>query len=82
MKLKKYITTISIMIFLTFIILISQSKIGVLKDNIEKDARKAHKIPEEWITAKDVNNNLGSLLFYSEDLSNFSFSIYQIKPGL
>ena len=82
MKLKKYITTISIMIFLTFIILISQSKIGVLKDNIEKDARKAHKIPEEWITAKDVNNNLGSLLFYSEDLSNFTFSIYQNKPGL
>ena len=82
MKLKKYITTISIVIFLTFIILISQSKIGVLKDNIEKDARKAHKIPEEWITAKDVNNNLGSLLFYSEDLSNFTFSIYQNKPGL
>lgn len=56
MKFKKYIIGILTTFFLVFILLISQGNIGVSKANIEKDARKAHKIPEEWITAKDVNN--------------------------
>lgn len=82
MKFKKYIIRISWAVFLVFMILISQGNIGVSKKNIEKDARKAHKIPEEWIIAKDVNNYFGALLFYSEDLSNFTFSIYQNREGL
>lgn len=82
MKLKKYIIGILTTFFLVFILLISQGNIGVSKANIEKEARKAHKIPEDWITAKDVNNYLGALLFYSEDLSNFTFSIYTNNEGL
>lgn len=82
MKLKKYIIGILTAFFMIFLLLISQGNIGVSKGNIEKDARKAHKIPEEWITAKDVNNYLGALLFYSEDLSNFTFSIYTNNEGL
>lgn len=82
MRFKKYIIRILGIFLMVFIILTSQGNIGLSKDNIEKDARKAHKIPEEWITAKDINNHFGALLFYSEDLSNFTFSIYQNRPGL
>ncbi|MDV4152010.1 hypothetical protein R0131_14370 [Clostridium sp. AL.422] len=82
MKFKKYIVGILCVFFLVFMILIGRGNIGVSKNNIEKDARKAHRIPEKWITANDVNNNLGVLLFYSEDLSKFTFSIYQNKQGL
>lgn len=82
MRLKKYIIRILCAIFFVFIILINQGNIGVSKNNIEKDARKSHKIPEEWIIAKDANNYFGALLFYSEDLSNYTFSIYQNKEGI
>lgn len=82
MKFKKYIITILSIFFLVLIVLISQGNIGVSKDNTEEDARKAHRIPEEWITAKDINDDFGALLFYSEDLSKYTFSIYQNRPGL
>lgn len=82
MKFKKYIIGVLITFFMVFMLLISQGVIGVSKANIEKEARKAHKIPEDWITVKDVNNYLGALLFYSEDLSNFTFSIYTNNEGL
>lgn len=82
MKFKKYIIGVLITFFMVFMLLISKGVIGVSKANIEKEARKAHKIPEEWITAKDVNKYLGALLFYSEDLDNFTFSIYANNEGL
>ena len=80
MRFKKYIIGILSIFFLVFIILKSQGNIGVSKNNVEKDARKGQKIPEEWITAKDIDNHFGGLLFYSEDLNNFTFSIYQNRP--
>lgn len=46
MRFKKYIIEILSALFLIFIILKSQGNIGVLKDSIEKDARKQHNIPE------------------------------------
>ena len=82
MKFKKYIIGILSTFFLLFMLVISQENIGVSKNNMENDARKGHEIPEEWLTEKDVNNYLGALLFYSEDLSDFTFSIYQNRPGL
>ncbi len=82
MRFKKYIIIILGSIFLVFIFLINQGNIGVSQNNIEKDARKSHKIPEEWIVAKDVNNYFGTLIFYSEDFSDYTFSIYQNKEGL
>lgn len=82
MRFKKYIIGILSALFLIFIILKSQGNIGVLKDSIEKDARKQQNIPEEWITVKDISNNFGALLFYQEDLNNFTFSIYVNRSGL
>lgn len=82
MKFKKYIISSISAFFLVLFLLISQGNIGVSKANIENNARKGHNIPEEWITEKYVNNYLGALLFYSQDLSNFTFSIYQNRPGL
>lgn len=54
MKVKKYIIGILSTFFLGLIILISEGNIGVSKDNIEKDARKEHRIPKEWITSKYI----------------------------
>lgn len=82
MKFKKYIIGILSVIFLIFIILKIQGNIGVLKDSIEKDARKQQNIPEEWSIAKDISKNFGALLFYQEDLNNFTFSIYVNRSGL
>ena len=81
MNLKKYIIWMLSVVTIIFLILISQGNIGVSQDNIENDARKSQKIQEEWITAKYFNDDFGALLFYSEDLSNFTFSIYQNRPG-
>ncbi|WP_238902358.1 hypothetical protein [Clostridium sp. YIM B02506] len=66
-----------------FLILIGKIDIGVLsKDNLEKDARKSHKIQEDWITASSINKDIGAFLFYDKDLSNYTFSIYTKREGL
>lgn len=82
MRIKKYIIGILSIFFIVFTTLNSQGNIGVLKNNVEKDARKEQKIPKEWITAKDIDKNFGGLLFYSDDLNDFTFSIYQNKSGI
>lgn len=76
MKFKKYIIAI-----ITALILISQCNIGVSKSNMENDARKAHKIKDEWITASCINDDFGAFLFYDEDLSKHNFSIYNKRNG-
>ena len=80
MKTKKYIMIMSILI-LIFITLMSQGNIGVSKYNMEKDARKSQKIQEDWLTAKYINDDFGAFLFYSKDLSEYTFSIYQNRSG-
>ena len=81
MKAKKYIIGIMSVLILIFIALISQGNIGVSKDNMEKDARKSQRIQEDWLTAKYINDDFGAFLFYSKDLSDYTFSIYKNRPG-
>lgn len=81
MKINKTVILLAILgVF--FLILIGKIDIGVLsKDNLEKDARKSHKIQEDWITASSINKDIGAFLFYDKDLSNYTFSIYTKREG-
>lgn len=77
MKIKKYIICIVVIL-----ILISKCNIGVSKNNIENEARKSQKIKDDWITTSCINDEFGAFLFYSEDLSQHTFSIYSKRDGL
>ena len=82
MKIKKYIIGIIIILALIFLILISQGNIGISKNNMENNARKDQKIQENWMTASSINDDLGAFLFYDEDLSHSTFSIYIKRDGI
>ena len=56
--------------------------IGIIKNRIETDARKAHQIPENWLVAKDTTKSMSALVFYPDDLSRYTLSIYVNRPGL
>ena len=81
MKSKKHIIWMIGILALIFITLRSQGYLGVSKYNMEKDARKSQRIQEDWLTAKYINDDFGAFLFYSKDLSDYKFSIYQNIPG-
>lgn len=49
---------------------------GVRAHNLEADARKAQKIDPDWQAVQSVTDNIAALLFYNEELSNFTYSIY------
>lgn len=81
MENKKYAIGIVVLLLFSFLALTGSPFIGVSKNSMEKDARKSQKIQEDWITAKCVNDDFGAFLFYDEDLSNYTFSIYQNRHG-
>lgn len=81
MRIKKYMIAIVTILVLVLLILIREGNIGVSKSNMEKDARKAHKIQDNWSTASSINDDFGAFLFYDEDLSDYTFSIYQKRSG-
>lgn len=82
MKLKKYIIGTVSALTLMFISLINQNTIGLSKGNLESDSRKYQNIKEDWATSKYINDDFGVLLFYSDDLTNHTFSLYRNRPGL
>lgn len=81
MRIKKYMIAIVTIVGLILLILVSGGNVGVSKNNMEKDARKEHKIQENWSTASSINDDFGAFLFYNNDLSDYTFSIYQKRDG-
>ena len=55
--------------------------IGVRKNGLESDARKSQKIDETWVSAKDINDEMGALLFYDKALEQHTYAIYSNRPG-
>lgn len=58
------------------------NSIGVFKSKIESEARKAHKINDEWESSKSISSNIGAVLFYDSKLEALSYSIYLNRKGL
>ncbi len=56
--------------------------IGITKNRIEVDAIKSHHIKEDWLVVKDTTKSMSVLVFYPEDLSSYTLSIYINRPGL
>lgn len=82
MKIKKHIFGVFILFLFIFFVLSRQSLIGVSKSRIEEDARKSQKIEEEWSLVEYINDDITAFIFYPEDLSTHTFSIYRNRPGL
>ena len=82
MKTKKNIFAIFILFLFIFFVLSRPSLIGVSKNRIEKNARKSQKIEEEWSSVEYINDDIAAFIFYPEDLSTHTFSIYRNRPGL
>lgn len=56
--------------------------IGNNKSNIEKDARNSQQIEDNWQVAKDTTDTMSAMIFYPEDQSDHTYSIYVNPPGL
>jgi len=69
-----------IVVFVGF--LYFRNDIGVPKSKLESDARASQKIRDGWLVQKDVSDTMAALIFYPEDKTDHTFSIYVNRPGL
>ncbi|EHQ90977.1 hypothetical protein [Desulfosporosinus youngiae] len=81
-KAVKYMGIAAVMIAGLFLSLYFNNAIGTPKSKIEKDARISHKIDPSWQVAKSTTDTLSAMLFYDENLSRYTFSIYENREGL
>lgn len=81
-KLIKYLGSFILVILISVCFLYLNNDIGISRSNIEKDARYSHKIKDTWDVAKDTTESMSAMIFYSEDFSDHTFSIYVNRPGL
>ncbi len=78
---KKNIILLTTLFLLAACFLFINSNIGVKREGIEADARKSQKIPEGYLSVGDVSDNIGAYIFYPEDRTGHTFSIYLNRPG-
>jgi len=78
----KYIGVVAVVIAIIFLILYFNNDIGTCKSNIEKDARISQKIDDSWQVVKSTTDTMSAMLFYDENLSEYTFSIYVNREGL
>ncbi len=78
---KKNIILLTALILLFAGIGFVNSNIGVSGEKIEADARKSQKVPEHYDSVGEVSENVGAYLFYPEDRTDHTFSIYLNRPG-
>ena len=81
-KVFKYVGAFVAVVIISFLILYSNNDIGINKVNIEKHARISQKISDDWQVVKDTTELMSAMVFYNENLSNHTFSIYVNRPGL
>lgn len=71
---------------LTALVLVSgffflRDNIGVSAEKLETNARASQRISEDWLSAADVSDSAAAMLFYPEDGSRCTFSIYTKRSG-
>ncbi|MGL5354440.1 MAG: hypothetical protein ACRDA5_14155 [Clostridium sp.] len=77
----KYFFEIVAILAIILFLFIPQLHFGVSKNRMEKDASNSHQIQSDWLTSSSVNDDLGAFIFYPEDISHHTFSIYQKGTG-
>lgn len=75
-KVYKYIIGIVLVLVVAFLALYNNGSIGVSESKIESDARRAHKIDNNWQVAKSISHPIGVLLFYDPRTYDSTYSIY------
>lgn len=63
-------------------LLFYRGDIGVSRSRVERDARSGHHIAEDWHVAADSTDRLYAMVFYPENRSDHTFSIYIDRDGL
>ncbi len=54
-------------------------KNGVSMEGIESEARASQKIPYDWHLAKQTTESMSAMIFYSDSLDDYTYSIYVRK---
>lgn len=80
-KAARIVPVILVVIFVAVAFLYFDSDIGVPQSKIESDARSSQQIAD-WLVEKDSSDTMAALIFYPEDKSDHTFSIYVNRPGL
>jgi hypothetical protein len=78
----KFVSAILIVILIGTCFLYFNNDIGISKSSIEKEGRKSAHIEDDWQVAMDTTETMSALIFYPEDGSDHTFSIYVNRPGL
>lgn len=81
-KTHKYIIRILLVMGVITLFFYGSGNIGVSKTRIERDARKSHRIEENYEVAKSVSDTMAAMLFYHKDLDKFTYSLYLNPKGL
>jgi len=78
----RHVGTIAVILSILFLILYYDNDFGTTKSNIEKEARISQYIDDSWIVEKSTTVAMSAMLFYNENLSDYTFSIYVNRAGL
>lgn len=71
-----------LLVLLTVFNLFINGSFGISQGQIEADARRSQKIPDTWQVAADTSDAMSAMVFYPEDLSESTFSIYVNRGGV
>lgn len=66
-----------------FVLLMVTNSIGTSQNHIQEQARKKQNIPDDWYVVEQVTDTLSAMLFYNEDATEHTFSLYivTVKAG-
>lgn len=78
----RFSSALLIFVLVAYCFLFFNNDIGIPKSTIEKDARNSQNIKDNWQVAKDITKNMSIMVFYPNDLSDHTFSIYVNRPRL
>jgi len=82
MSKKTIIIVICFIVVIAAGILYTSDTFGVSASNIEKDARKSHKIDNTWAVSKSICDKIGAMIFYNDSRDMCTTSIYIKREGL
>lgn len=78
----KLLSVLLAVILVSALFLYFNNDIGISQSSIEDDARKSQKIVKDWQVAKDISDGMSAMLFYPQDKSHHTFSIYVNRTGI
>lgn len=81
-KIPKILLAILAVLVLSAGVLYLSHDIGLPKAKLEADARPSQRIDEEWLCESSISDSMAAFIFYPEDKSDHTFSLYVNRPGL